>query len=179
MTVMDNNFLCTDDMLWDYADGLLGPAEAQRLEAYLRQHPEQRERLEAIRAEKRQWAALPIEQPDPGFADRVMAALAAQQRQAAPAAAPRHTDWVVRAIAAAIGVFMLLPLGALLFSGQKVAPEPLPEQYLPKLPQIPLGDWLGSPLLRYGLLLLAIVLALQVIDRYLQQKKLLDRLHAA
>ena len=77
---MENKFLLTDEMLWDYADGFLSPAEKGQVEDYLRGNPEWKARLDMIQAEKRELFSMTLEAPNPGFADRVMAAWAAEQR---------------------------------------------------------------------------------------------------
>lgn len=49
---MNNNFLLTDEHLWDYADGFLSAEENLRVEAYLHQHPEWQEHLDALYGRK-------------------------------------------------------------------------------------------------------------------------------
>ena len=78
---MENNFLLTEDMLWDYADGFLPQEEKMQVDAYLRRHPEHQSMLDTILAEKKAFAALPMDRPKPGFTDRVMAAWVAEHPQ--------------------------------------------------------------------------------------------------
>lgn len=168
--------MLTDELLWDYADGLLDGAEKIRVEAYLRQHPEQQRRFDAIMAEKRAFAGLPLEKPAAGFANQVLAAWAAEQatlKVAAPAKAKGH-DWVLWAIAAAFGLLLIVPF---LFSPATTAPEwsmNVPEEYVPQF-QAPSFDWAGflsSPLLRNALLLLLGFMSLKLLDKYLQVRQL-------
>ena len=167
---MENNFLLTDDLMWDYADGFLETKEKARVDAYLRQHPEQRERLDAILAEKRAFAALPLEKPKPGFADRVMAAWAAE-RAYARATAPRK-DWMVYIISAVFGLFIV---SAMVVAGMQETPA----QLLVELPKVPDYDWselFSNPILQYGLYFGLTLLSLKLVEQYLHQRQMLDKL---
>lgn len=75
----NNGILVNDDMLWDYADNLLSAAEKAQVEAYLTQHPELRQRLDHIQADRKALMAMPMDSPRPGFADKVMAAWVSEQ----------------------------------------------------------------------------------------------------
>ena len=168
---MENNFLLSDDMLWDYADGFLEDAEKLQVEAYLQQHPEQRYCLDSILREKRAFAALPLEKPQSGFADRVMAAWVAEQTQARAVAPAKPRDWVLLSIAGVFGLFLfgafILVIAMALESVPMVS---IPEAYMP---QVPVLDWaaiLINPAFRYSLILLLAFLILQILDKYLQQR---------
>lgn len=170
LSVMENNFLLTDDMLWDYADGFLETKDKVRVDAYLLQHPEHRERLDAILAEKRAFAALPLEKPKAGFADRVMAAWAAEQAHAQ--ATKPGKDWMIYIISAVFGLFIM---SALVMAGMQQAPAQLPVE----LPQMPAFDWgaiFSNRVLQYGLYFSLALLALKFVEKYLEQRRVLDTL---
>ena len=92
-----NNFLLNDALLWDYADGLLDPTAKQQVDAYLKQHPEWKARLEMVLAEKKAlFGAHALEKPFPGFSDHVMAAWTTGQVEAfAASAKAKGRDWIV------------------------------------------------------------------------------------
>lgn len=163
---MDNHFILTDDILWDYADGLLNSDEKAQVEAFLAQHPEHGEKLERIFTEKRSFQAFPLERPDKGFADRVMASLVAEQSHAQA----RKPDWILSSIAGVFTVFLLVVIAIMLISAPESSIE-IPYEYIPKLPTLDLPDILGNSMLRFGCMLLLAFLGLQFLDKYLQQKK--------
>jgi len=170
--MMENNFLLTEDILWDYADGFLSAEEKVRVDARLKQHPEWRGRLEAIMAEKRAFSALPLEKPRPGFSGRVMAAWASEQAHIRTVSPAKGKDWMLYIISAIFGLFIL---SAMLMIGFQGAPAELPVE----LPQAPAVDWsriLANPVLHYSLYLALTLLALKVFDQYLHQRKMLDKL---
>lgn len=74
-----NGFLVNEDMLWDYADGLLSAAERAQVDAYMAQHPEQQLRLQSVLADRKALMQLPLDSPRAGFADKVMAAWVSEQ----------------------------------------------------------------------------------------------------
>ncbi len=170
--MMENNFFLTEDILWDYADDFLSTEEKVSVDAYLKQHPEWRERLEAIMAEKRAFSALPPEKPKPGFSDRVMAAWASEQAHIRVVSPAKGKDWILYIISAVFGLFIL---SAMVMTGVQGAPAELPVE----LPQAPAVDWskiLSNPVLHYSLYLVLTLLALKVFDQYLHQRKMLDKL---
>ena len=171
---MENNFLLTDELLWDYADGFLEEATVLQVDAYLKQHPEQRKRLSSIEAEKRAFAALPLEKPRAGFADGVMAAWVSEQAAARAVAPVKPRDWVISTITGLMGVLMLLFFVIVVAMAPGMEPMTIPDQYIPKVPLI---DWtllFESPVLRYGMMLTLVLLVLKTLDKYLQQR---NRLH--
>lgn len=175
---MENNFLLTDDMLWDYADGLLHPEEKVQVDHYLRQHPEHQTRLNTILAEKRAWTALPLDRPNAGFADRVMAAWVAEQSKNPGLVPNKGRDWIIYCIAAAMGFFILLPIVLLLLA----APSNMgiiSTEYIPQTPVILWGEIFLSPVMRFGLPLTLMFFCFRFFDQYLQHKKMLGRLQAS
>lgn len=167
---MDNNFLLTDALLWDYADGFLEAAEQQQVEAYLQQHPEHYQRLEAIRAEKLAFKALPLEKPQKGFADRVMAAWVAEQARAGALVPAKKSDWIIFSIAGAFGIMVLLAFALVLGSASAIEPVNLPQALSPEIPAVDWALLLDNPILRYGLMLTLVLLTLQILDKYLRQR---------
>lgn len=172
---MNNHFKITDDVLWDYADGLLQAEEKRQIEAYLVQHPEQKAKLEAILDARKAMTALPLESPNTGFAQQVMSAWATKHAPAqklAPAKA-KGQDWILWLIAVTFGLMILIPFW---FSSATTTPGyslEIPESYLPQL-QTPSFDWAGffnSALLRNFSLLAIAFMSLKLLDKYLQVKK--------
>jgi anti-sigma factor RsiW len=162
---MENNFLLTDDLLWDYADGFLDATEKAHVEAYLRQHPEWRARLEMVQTERRALLALPVEKPKAGFADGVMAAWVAERAGARTHSAAIGRDWVMYAIAGVFGLFLLFPLVALVLSASSVS---IPDTYALELPAADWAGLLGSAFVRYALLLALGFASLRLLEKYLQ-----------
>jgi anti-sigma factor RsiW len=176
---MDNHFFLTDEILWDYADHLLQPQEAQQVEAYLTQHPEWQSKLDAIRAEQRALHALPLEKPGAGFSDRVMAAWAAEQMKSFAATAPPHKrDWVLTIVGAAMGLLILAPIVAMVVTVLQSAPVNvnLPDYQLPTLNTGLLTHVFSSPIFQIALISIAAILMLNMIEKYLRQKTALQRL---
>lgn len=171
---MENNFLLTDDLLWDYADGFLTAEEKTRVDAYLRQHPEWRERLDAVLAEKRAFHAMPLEKPRPGFSDKVMAAWAAETHAAYSASGGKGKDWIVYLISAVMGLFIC---AAFVVAGMQAAPAQLPVE-LPKVAayQYEWENIFGNKALQYGLFFVLALITLKFVEKYLEQRKMLERL---
>ncbi len=169
---MDNNFMLTDDMLWDYADGFLQGEEKLRVDAYLSQHPEHQARLNAIRAEKRAFSALPLEKPGAGFAQQVMAAWATEQvtEKATLPTKAKGSDWILWSIAIAFGLMMAVPFLLAPAASPESFSFKIPEEYVPQV-QTPSFDWAGffnSAMLRNALLLTLAFMSLKLLDKYLQ-----------
>lgn len=163
--------MLTDDLLWDYADDFLTAEEKIRVDAYLRQHPEWQERLDAILAEKRAFHATPLEKPKPGFSDRVMAAWAAETH-ANYVATAKGKDWIIYLISSVLGLFIC---AAFVVAGMQAAPTNLPVE----MPQVPSYDWsqiFGNQILQYGLFFLFALVTLKFVEKYLEQRRVLDRL---
>lgn len=175
---MEQPFVLTEDMLWDYADGFLSPEEKMRVDAYLQQHPEQAPRLDAITAEKKLFAALPTERPNAGFADRVMAAWVSEQAGSRQMAATPGKDWIIYSIAAAMGLFLVLPILLIFFSNPAGATDVIPAEYMPQTPVIPWAEIFSGPVLRFGVPLALMLFSFRFLDQYLQQKKMLAKLQA-
>lgn len=169
---MENNFMLTDDLLWDYTDGFLSAEEKIRVDAYLRQYPEWQERLDMILAEKRAYAAMPLEKPKPGFSDRVMAAWAAETH-AHYAAAAKGKDWIIRLISVVLGLFIC---AAFVVAGMQAAPANLPVE----IPTMPAYDWravFDNQILQFGLFFALAVMALKFVEKYLEQRQMLEKLN--
>lgn len=165
--------MLTDDLLWDYADGFLAADEKTRVEVYLRQYPEWQERLDAIMAEKRAFHALPLERPKPGFSDRVMAAWAAESH-ATYVAAAKGKDWIVLLISAILGLFIC---AAVVVAGMQSAPAQLPVE----IPEVPTYDWskvFDNQILQFGLFFVLALITLKFAEKYLEQRKTLEKLKA-
>ena len=175
---MEQPFVLTEDMLWDYADGFLSPEEKTRVHEYLLLHPEQMSRLDAIADEKRRFASLPTERPNAGFADRVMAAWVSEQAGSRQIVAGKGKDWVVYSIAAAMGLFLLLPILLIFISAPASATDLIPAEYLPQTPTIPWTEIFASPVMRFGMPLVLLFFSFRFLDQYLQQKKMLAKLQA-
>lgn len=171
---MDHNLLLTDEILWDYADGFLSPAEQEQVTTYLEGHPEWAQRLQAILDEKRELFSLPLESPNPGFADRVMAAWAAEQVHVK--ATQKGNDWIIRLIAAIFGLFILTPVIVMVVGALQLSPADAPAYTLPTLPDVDWSAWLNSPLLQYALLLTLAFAGLRFLDKYLQHRRLAHQL---
>ena len=164
---MENNFLLNDELLWDYADGLLDPVQHQLITTYLEQNQAWKVRLDAIVLEQQRFGNLPLEKPNAGFADRVMAAWALEQRvQKAMPAAP---DWILRLIPVVFAILILLPLVGLLGGGvqQNIPLRNLPFE-LPALPIDAFHNFGASPVLFYGVLFVLVFLTLRIFEQFLQ-----------
>lgn len=161
--------MLTDELLWDYADGFLEGPDKLHVEAYLRQHPEQKARLDAIMAEKRAFSEISLEKPDAGFAQKVVAAWA---KEHAPAPAKnKGRDWILWSIGLAFALLVALPF-LMTPTGSGFSMQ-IPKEYIPEW-QAPSFDWaglLGSAVLRNTLLLTLAFMSLKLLDKYLQVRK--------
>ncbi len=169
---MEKNLLLTDDMLWDYADGLLAPADRQRVMEALGRQPEAASQLEAILAEKKAFTHMPLETPQAGFADRVMAAWTLEQMQLRPSA-KKGRDWMVLLITGGFGLLLLFPLLALIITAIRSGGAAiLPADF--KFPTVDLTGFMANTTLHYAIGLAFIFISLRLLDRYLQQAKSLQ-----
>lgn len=160
----DHSFDINDDLLWDYADGLLSEDENRRLADYLNAHPEWVPRLQAIGAERRLLQSTPLEAPPAGFADQVLKAWAEMQSPPVESA-----DWIIRGIGLVFSLFILLPLG--LFIAKGLQGNTTAGITLPEIPKV---DWIGllsHPILQYGLYFVFTMLALRLLSAVLSQYK--------
>lgn len=174
---MNNNIIVTEDILWEYADGLLAPDAKALVDKYLAQQPSLREQLEAILQEKRAFASLPLERPAADFADTVMAAWAAQQRQK-PAAVPQR-DWGLWAIVAGMGSLLAVPLlWAMMtgdFAGGGGSSLRLPEFEMPlALQNFDLLAALRSPVSQFGFYLALALMSVQMLEKILRYRHFLQ-----
>lgn len=173
---MENNFMLTDELLWDYSDGFLEEAEKLQVEAYLRQHPEQQARLQGILAEKRAFSNLPLEKPGSDFASKVMTAWVAEQApaKAGTIAKPKGRDWILWSIALAFGIMLALPFLMPASEVPTTLPLQIPADYMQQV-QWPTFDWAGllnSSLMSYLLLLTLAFMSLKLLDKYLQVRNM-------
>ncbi|HNG90708.1 MAG TPA: hypothetical protein PK858_10905, partial [Saprospiraceae bacterium] len=146
-----------EELLWDYADGLLSPSDHAQLETLLRTDPLWQDRLQEVLALRAQLHAMPLEKPRPGFADAVLAAWATERMEAYQP--PPNRDWMVFGVA---GAFTLFIFGALLtVIARMPIPDPadLPLQ-LPHLdvPQWDVSRWIPSDFSVHPILPMALVL---------------------
>jgi anti-sigma factor RsiW len=165
-----------EDILWDYADGLLSPAERLEVDALLRSDPALQAQLQEVLAFRAQMHAIPLEKPRAGFADGVMAAWAGEQLAAYQP--PPNRDWMVFGVAGAFGLFIVGALASAIAS----LPWPKSVQLPFKMPQWEWPDWdfgalsLDARLLQLLVPALFTVLALTVLDKYLRHRHFLQNL---
>ena len=172
--------LINEDILWDYVDGLLGPAERLEVDALLHSDPTLQAQLQEVLAFRAQLHATPLEKPRAGFADGVMAAWAGEQMQAYQP--PPNRDWMVFAVAGAFGLFIVSALVSVIASIPWPKSVRLPVVELPKwqLPEWTFGNLdLDVRLLQLMLPALLVVLTLTVLDKYLRHRRFLENLEKA
>ncbi|MFZ4635659.1 MAG: anti-sigma factor family protein [Saprospiraceae bacterium] len=164
----DQPFIISDDLLWDYVDGLLTDAENRLVKAYLAEHPDWMARLQAVETDRRLLQSIPLETPPPGFATAVMGAWNGLLTPAA-----ESPDWVIRGIGLVFGLFILLPLGLLIAGGLRMDEKAF------ALPNMPKVDWLAlfsHPVLQYGLYFGFTLLALRLLSAVLAQYRLMHKM---
>ncbi|MCB9344415.1 MAG: hypothetical protein R3A50_08315 [Saprospiraceae bacterium] len=171
---MKNNFLLTDEMLWDYADGFLDDQSKLQVDQYLQQHPEHEKRLKSILAEKQLFASIPAEKPRKGFADSVMSAWVAEQATMKASSPVKTRDWVVSVLMGAMCLLLLGLFGLMFILAPDLEPTAMPsiEDYASKMPVIDWGLLFESPVLRYGMMFAFALLAIKTLEKYLLQRKL-------
>ncbi|MEO6760443.1 MAG: hypothetical protein ABIO24_13375 [Saprospiraceae bacterium] len=165
---MENNSLFPDDLLWEYADGLLDAAAYQRVTDQLRRQPDAQSRLDAILAEKKAFASVPLEAPPAGFADRVLAAWTLEQMQLR-SAPEKGRDWMILLITGGFGLLLLVPVLALIITAIRSGASAMPFNY--QLPTVNLSGVLGNTSLHYGIGLAFVFISLRLLDSYLHQAK--------
>ncbi len=169
-----NNTHINEDLLWDYADGLLDAPERAALENQLLEAPEWQQTLDGIMALKAQLHATPLEKPRRDFSDRVMAAWADERMTAFKP--DKGKDWIVYLISALFGVFILVPFVMLIGQLSTLnigSGTPL------ELPTVDISVWmdslnLGSAMLA-GLVILCL-LGVLFLDRFLRHRQFLAKL---
>lgn len=132
-----NHFLVTDELLWDYADGLLSQEEKQQLDTYLVQHPEHLVRLKDIQREKMALHTFGPESPRAGFADKIMASWVSEQMDQSTIVAQK--DRKVLLFPIALGVLLISALAstlALAIKGLSSGTASLPKDQLPTIPTL-------------------------------------------
>lgn len=161
-------FILSDDLLWDYVDGLLTDAERKRLEAYLTEHPEWMARLQAVETDRSLLQSVPLEAPPQGFASGVMGAWNSLLTPTV-----ESPDWIIRGIGAVFGLFILLPLVILIFNGLHI------KNSVFSVPGMPSVDWLAlfsHPVLQYGLYFGFTLLALRLLSAVLSQYRVMHKM---
>jgi anti-sigma factor RsiW len=159
-----------DDLLWDFADGLLADAEAQEIRKLLAASPEWQARLMVVQAERAALKKVPLDRPRPGFADRVMTAWVTEQT-GQPAKAPAK-DWIAYAIAGALGLLIAAPLFTVIAVAFNIETKPSDSPLPLKMPPVAqFTPFFQSQGLLYALLLVATLVTWQFIDRYIQLHK--------
>ena len=164
----DQPFILSDDLLWDYADGLLSDAAHKRLTAYLSEHPEWMARLRAVEADRHLLQSIPLETPPQGFSTAVMGAW--NGLLAPPVESP---DWVIRGIGVVFGLFILLPLGLLIATGLRMG------EGVFAVPEALSVDWLAllsHPILQYGLYFGFTLLALRLLSAVMAQYRVMHKM---
>lgn len=120
---MKESFFMDQDLLWDYADGLLDAPTAAAVADYLQQHPDWQQEYETIVADRKAMLSMPLEKPHAGFTDRVMAAWVTDQMALKAPIQPKK-DWIIYGIAAAFSFFIV---GGILMIIIALAQTTLPE----------------------------------------------------
>lgn len=135
-----NHFLVTDELLWDYADGLLSQEEKQQLDMYLVQHPEHLVRLSYIQKEKMTLHTFGPESPRAGFADKVMATWVSEQMHQSATLAQK--DRKVFLFPLTLGILLVTALTYTLviaIKGISVGHFSIPKDQLPTIPTLSLS----------------------------------------
>lgn len=154
-----------NELLWDFADGLLDPTEHAAVEAQLQSDPALRAQLADVERERALLlAAVPLESPRPGFTDGVMAAWVAEQMGEKGRIQHDSGTWRIWTVTLLLGGGVLLSLLTVLtlaFRSVKTTPINLPTPQW-QLPTPPSADWWSS-LTDSGSLQVAVCLALTVL----------------
>jgi hypothetical protein len=159
-----------DDLLWDYADGLLTDAEAEEVRRLLTADLAWQTRLTIVLAERAALKAIPLERPKPNFADRVMTAWVTEQT-GKPAPSPTN-DRIAYAVSGALCLLIAVPLLTIIIASFRIKAQPVNLKLPVNLPTADhLTPFFQSQGLLYVLLLLASLAAWQFIDRYIQLRK--------
>ncbi|MCC6413728.1 MAG: hypothetical protein IT270_18920 [Saprospiraceae bacterium] len=163
---MNNNFQITEDLLWDYADGFLSSEEKHQVEAFLGQHPEWQQRLQAIRGEQQALFNVPMEKPRADFADRVMASWATEMVHNHAKNKAKGRDWIIIAIAAVFGLFILTPIVVMVVAAlQSSAPE-----VSNQITSVDWGTLATTPVVQYASYLGLTFLTLRFAEKWFTQR---------
>lgn len=123
MNTFDNDY---EALMMDALDGAISPADRTRLDAYLAQHPAEREAFERMLAVDATLHAAPLAAPSAGFSQRVMTSV-----HTMPIARPLRRGHVAAIIAAnsvlialvwLIGGLVLIAAGMLLLQSPALQP---------------------------------------------------------
>ncbi len=96
-----------ENLLWDYADGLLSLSEQRHVEALLANDPALKKGLEGILLKKNAFSSLSLAQTPASFATNVLAAW--QQEQLETVYVPQK-NWIIRGITLAFTLLLLAGL---------------------------------------------------------------------
>jgi hypothetical protein len=168
-----------NNLLWDYADGLLSEQEAEKIRLLLQENPAYQQQLNAILKEKEALSNVNLEWPKRSFADSVMAKWTMEQydaRKAASAHKQPQADWILRAIGGLMAAFTIIPLLLLIVSGGNAKTNlPFSFDLTQKLtlPKVDYVAFFSNPLVFYTFTFGLIYLGLQIFDRFLQRKFIL------
>ena len=175
---MENQFIMNEDVLWDYADELLDKADRDRVDIYLRQHPEWQTRLSEVREMRAMLGNLPLESPDSGFSAQVMQAWNTLQTEAAPTQRNNRVKWVFLGVAGVLLVLVLIPIVALFRMAGSIEtpnlklPEIQPERFIPDA--APLISNMAA--FQVGFYLVLALATLRLLETYLTRNKRLRTL---
>ncbi len=115
-----------ENLLWDYADGLLSFSEQRHVEVLLANDPALQKGLEGILLKKNAFSSLSLAQTSASFATNVLAAW--QQEQLETVYIPQK-NWIIRGITLAFALLLLAALILICWT----APT-LPSISLPTIP---------------------------------------------
>jgi hypothetical protein len=170
-----------ENLLWDYADGLLSENEAETVRLQLLENPTMQRQLEVILKEKNVLMDINLELPNRYFTDSVMAKWTMEQyqiHQNQTVNSGPQTDWILRAIGGLMAVFVLLPvLVAMITGGKGYTNLPKTVELTQKLtlPKVDYSAFFSHPFVYYAFIFGLVYLGLQMFDKYLQQRFVLSR----
>jgi hypothetical protein len=152
MTTLKNGIQIDEELLFDYADGLLFDADAAELAQLIRSNATLRSQYESVMAQRQALrAVLRLEAPDKGFSAQVLAKWQAEQVQATRPKPVR--DWRLVVVPVGLSALLMLSLGGVVLSvllDQAPAKEPSQPLLMPdiamhvsNLPEI--SNWITHP----------------------------------
>lgn len=167
-----NGIFLNEDLLWDYADGLLSPDEQRQVEQLLARYPERQAQLAHIRQQKVALSALKPDSPKAGFADKVMAAWVAEQFHEKARSAPDRKLLLFPLVLGGLLVFGLaLTVAAVIKTG---LPEVQQSPALPALPTVS-PDFITATLqhagVQMGVLMVFALMALVLLERWVRVRR--------
>ena len=168
-----NGFFLTEEMLWDYADGLLTPEERVKVEAYLQQYPAQQQLLRQVEASREALMSVAMDSPRAGFAHNVMAAWVSEQVQERQVPADKKLllfpvllgGSLVAALAGAVWVVIAQGIPTSVERTKPLLPYEMPE-----LPIGTLQAILQSSMIQWGVFAVFTGAVLMLMDYFLRKK---------